>query len=103
MIKRCFRAGPLARGAWKENIMNMRIGLIALPFLCLAGVASADGRESAGVTAGQTEKAAPARAQVRARMAGPRAKYLPRGDLRYCLDRKTEAAIIRCAETGRKR
>jgi hypothetical protein len=81
--------------------MNMKIGLIALPFLCLAGMASADGMESAGATAGQMEKAAaPARPQVRARM-GHRAKRLPHGDLRYCLDLKTQEEIIRCAETGR--
>jgi hypothetical protein len=29
-------------------------------------------------------------------------RHLPKGDLRQCLDEKTDAAIIRCAETKKK-
>lgn len=83
----------------------MKIQFIALPLLLAAGVAMADGvdRETgaAYAQAGGPDKAQP---QVQARrIARQKAKRLPKGDLRYCLDLRTNAEIIRCAETGRKR
>jgi hypothetical protein len=77
-----------------------RIGFIALPLLAV-GVALADGMEE-GKAAGQPEAAA-ATQPAQDRMAGPAAKSLPGGDLRHCLDKQTNAAIIRCSETPRKK
>jgi len=76
----------------------MKIGLIALPFLCALGVAMADGVEREAA-AGQTESAA---APARERMVRPGAKRMPTGDLRHCLDLQTNEAIIRCSEKRRK-
>jgi hypothetical protein len=45
------------------------------------------------------EQAAPAKP---ARMQRHKAKRLPRGDLRHCLELEDGKAIIRCSETGRK-
>ncbi|MDT3706559.1 MAG: hypothetical protein ROZ09_06995 [Thiobacillus sp.] len=39
----------------------------------------------------------------KARMGTRGPKTLPRGDVRHCLDLKSRAQIIRCAETGRKK
>lgn len=77
------------------------IGFIALPLVCAVGVALADDMGE-GKAAGQTE-AAPATQAAPERMAGPAAKRLPGGDIRHCLDKQTNAAIIRCSETLRKR
>lgn len=80
----------------------MKIGLIALPFLCALGVAMADGVEREAA-AGQTgSAAAPDRAPARERMVRPKAKRMPTGDLRHCLELQTIEAIIRCSETRRK-
>jgi hypothetical protein len=80
----------------------MKTWLIALPLVCLFSAAVADEvqKDQAGT-------------QARARASAPKARYgmhkamtnrrLPRGDLRDCLEQKTNEAIIRCSETGRKR
>ena len=78
-----------------------RIGFIALPLVCAVGVALADD-VGEGKAAGQTEAAA-ATGPAQDRMAGPAAKRLPGGDIRHCLDRRSNAAIIRCSETARKK
>ena len=78
-----------------------KIAIMVLPLLCAAGLAMADGMDKAD-TAAQQEAAAPAKAAVHHRMARHAKKRLPRGDIRHCLDLKTDAAIIRCSETGRK-
>jgi hypothetical protein len=84
----------------------MKIQFIALPLLLAAAAAMADGvdreTEAAYSEAGGPDKAQIAQAQER-RMARQKVKRLPRGDLRYCLNLRTNAEIIRCAETGRKR
>jgi hypothetical protein len=69
--------------------------LMILPLLVALNLARADGMPDAVPAASASEKA-PARERVRAH------KPLPRGDIRHCLDRKTNEAIIRCAETRRK-
>jgi len=80
----------------------MKIGFMMLPFLCVVGVAMADGVEQEAA-AGQMETAvAPKPAQPRDRMVRHKAKRLPSGDLRHCLDLQTNEAIIRCSETRRK-
>lgn len=78
-----------------------RIGFIALPLVCAVGVALADD-VGEGKAAAQTEAAA-ATQPAPDRMAGHTGKRLPSGDLRHCLDQKTNAAIIRCSERPRKK
>jgi hypothetical protein len=103
MIKNAFPVAP--SGPWRieEIIMKMKTCLIALPLVWVTGAATADGMESAGAAAQMETAAAAERAPARHRMVRHRVKRLPGGDLRYCLDRPTNEAIIRCAETGRRR
>jgi hypothetical protein len=68
----------------------MRTWFISLPLVCVVGIAMAEGVEKGG-TEDQTAAAA-----AQTKLAKP--KHPPRGDLRYCLDLKTNEAIIRCAE-----
>lgn len=77
------------------------IGFIALPLVCAVGVALADDVGD-GKAAAQTEAAA-ATQPAPDRIAGHAGKRLPGGDLRHCLDKRTNAAIIRCAETPRRK
>jgi hypothetical protein len=71
----------------------MKTWFISLPLMGMVGVAMAEGVEMDG-TANQTVAA-------QKQMAKP--KHPPRGDLRYCLDLKTNEAIIRCAEKKPKK
>ena len=80
-----------------------KIGIFALPLLCAAGVAMADGMETEGTAAPMDTAAVPANAPAHHRMPGYGAKRLPRGDIRYCLDMKTDAEIIRCSESPRRK
>jgi hypothetical protein len=84
--------------------MKTRTWLTMLALLCASGGAAADGMDTAG-TAVQPAGAGPAmeQAPVRARVRAHTPKRLPGGDIRYCLDLTSNAAIIRCAEIGRKR
>ena len=81
--------------------MKTKTGLILLPLLCAANVAMANGAGKDGAAGPATAAVAPAKTQ--ARMQTHRPRHLPQGDLRRCLDRKSNAAIIRCAETQRKK
>jgi hypothetical protein len=76
---------------------------ITLSLLCAAGIALADDKAQAPAVqpeaAAVTEKAAPAKPKHH-RAAG-KAKRLPRGDLRRCLELKDNMAIIQCAENRR--
>ena len=105
----------------------MKTWLITLPLLCAAGVAMAQGAEKEGaadrpaavaapaepaaaapVQASATPEAkapvkAPAKARPKHRTGKRVHKTLPTGDMRYCLDRKSDAEIIRCSETRRKK
>lgn len=80
----------------------MKIGLMVLPFLCVASVAMAAGEDEKPVRSlpGAT---APGMAPTHYRMVNGKKKPLPGGDLRSCLDMKTDAEIIRCSETRRKK
>jgi hypothetical protein len=80
-----------------------KIGLIMLPLVCAVGVAMADGMEPEGTADQTATMASPGMAPAHHPMARNGAKRLPHGDLRYCLDLKTRAAIIRCSETRRIR
>lgn len=80
----------------------MKTWFIILPLLCAAGFAQADGMPSE--TAAPEAQAAPAKMQVPKHRAHKyKARRLPHGDLRYCLDLGSNAEIIRCAETPIKR
>ncbi|KVW94979.1 hypothetical protein [Thiobacillus denitrificans] len=79
----------------------MKIKFLALPLLCVAGVAMADGVDREAESA-QTV-AAQERVQDREQMHARKTTRLPQGDLRHCLDLQTNDAIIRCSETRRKR
>src|SRR5512139_1766305 len=46
---------------------------------------------------------APAKAKSKTRIGKHSPKSLPKGDMRHCLDLKTQAEIIRCSETQRKK
>jgi hypothetical protein len=103
----------------------MKSWIITLPFLCATGVAMAQGFEMDG-DAGRPRTApaepvvvpaeiatpdeaavapaakAPAKAKSKSRAKrGP--KTLPTGDIRHCLDLKTDAQIIRCSEDRRRK
>ena len=87
--------------------MKMKIGLMLLPLLCAAGVAMGQGAEP-GAAAAPDAAQAPDRNQVQPRTdvrdSHDRYRGKPRQgrDMRRCLKLKTNAAIIRCAEPGRK-
>jgi hypothetical protein len=78
----------------------MKNWLIALPLLFALCLAKAD------VPPPPSEPANTAATPTKAMYTKSdkhRVRHLPRGDLRYCLKLKDNEAIIRCAETGRKR
>lgn len=80
----------------------MKIGMMALPLMCLAGVALAAG-ENEPATAPVPSGAAPGMEPAHYRMVNNKKKTLPSGDLRQCLELKTGKEIIRCSETRRKK
>lgn len=81
----------------------MRVCLIVLPAVFAASVTLADEVPS-GPDPGDAESAAAGVAtQAKQRAHTRRAKRLPHGDLRYCLELKSNEEIIRCAETPRRR
>ena len=77
----------------------MNIRLMALPLLCVVGVATAEG-VGKDVMGGEGEPAA-VQEQVREKATAGKMKRQG-GDMRHCLNKKTDKAIIRCAEPGRK-
>lgn len=79
--------------------MKTKIGLMILPLLVAAGGAIAQD----GAQQGAAEPAvAQEQAQVQARAEKRKDVRRQGADMRRCLDLKSNAAIIRCAETGRK-
>lgn len=81
----------------------MKIGLMVLPFVCVAGVAMADSMEKEGTADQMATAAAADKAPAHYRMAKRGPKRLPGGDIRHCLDLQTSVEIIRCSETRRKK
>ena len=86
----------------------MKTWIFTLPLLCAVNFALAADMGAASVADKMESAAAPVKAVHHHRMHRRtvrkfRAVNLPRGDLRYCLDRKTNKAIIRCSEKRRKR
>ena len=87
--------------------MKMKIGLMLLPLLCAAGVAMGQGAEpgaAAAPDAAQAPDRNPVQTRTDVRDSHDRYSGKPRQgrDMRRCLKLKTNAAIIRCAEPGRK-
>lgn len=79
----------------------MKIGHLAWPLLWIAGMAMAQANNPEAAPApAAVQEPAPQRVVVRT-STRPQRETGP--DLRRCLDLKTQAAIIRCAETGRRR
>ena len=94
-----------ASGAfWRIYIQGdrMKIGLLMLPFVCVASVAMAAG-ETGPVVTPKPSVAAPSDSPAHNRVANSKKKVLPSGDLRQCLELKTSKEIIRCSETRRKK
>ena len=87
--------------------MKMKIGLVLLPLLCVAGVAMGQDAEP-GAAAVPDAAQAPDRNPIQPRtdVRDSHDRYSGRlrqgRDMRRCLKLKTNAAIIRCAEPGRK-
>jgi hypothetical protein len=87
--------------------MKMKIRLMLLPLLCAAGVAMAQGAEP-GAAAAPDATQAPDSNQVQPGTHARDGHHRHMGkrrqgrDMRRCLKLKTNAAIIRCAEPGRK-
>jgi hypothetical protein len=82
--------------------MKTKIGLMILPLLVAAGgaIAQEGGQQGAGGAAEPAAAQEPDQVQERA---GTRKEVRRQGaDMRRCLDQKTNAAVIRCAEPGRK-
>lgn len=87
--------------------MKMKTGLLMVPLLCAAGVAMGQGAEpgaAAAPDAAQSPDRNPIQPRTDVRDSHDRYRgELRQGrDMRRCLKLKTNAAIIRCAEPGRK-
>ena len=93
----------------------MKMWLIMLPLLCMSGVAMAQdaGPAEAAPAQVQTREQVQERAkeqdqdqakgQAKDQKAKSKVKRRQGADMRHCLDKKDNKAIIRCAEPGRKR
>ncbi|MGE5320658.1 MAG: hypothetical protein ACM3KD_10800 [Hyphomicrobiaceae bacterium] len=86
--------------------MKLKTCLITLPFLCLAGGAMAQGTTPDAASAPAAAAVSPAKAEATAaapaKAAKPKVRRRQGGDIRSCLGKKDNRAIIRCAEQGRK-
>ena len=83
--------------------MKTKIGLMLLPLLCVTGAAMAqDAAPPEAAPAPAEAVAAPVTAQAPAQLAPSKPVQRQGRDMRRCLKLKTNEAIIRCAEPGRK-
>lgn len=82
--------------------MKTKIGLMTLPLLCVANLALAQDAMPAAAAAPADTAEAPATVQAPAQMAPSKPMRRQGRDMRRCLKLKTNEAIIRCAEPGRK-
>lgn len=82
----------------------MKIGLISLSLLCATSLAMAQGVEqkAAEPATTQTEEQTQAQSQMK-EQATRKARPSQGGDIRQCLDRKTNKEIHRCAEKQRRK
>jgi hypothetical protein len=88
----------------QEGIMKTTTGWMILPLLCAASVAMAQegGQQDAAGTPEPVAAQAPAPVQVQEQATVRQTVRRQGADMRRCLQLKTHAAIIRCAEPGRK-
>ena len=101
----CAAGVAMAQGAEKEGAADQPAA-VAAPAEPAAAPAQAEATPEAKAPVKAPAKAtAPAKPKPkpRHRMSKRASKPLPTGDMRYCLDRKTDAEIIRCSETRRKK
>jgi len=82
--------------------MKTKIGWMTLPLLCAANLALAQEPAPTAAAAPADTAEAPAMAQAPAQMAPSKPMRRQGRDMRRCLKLKTNEAIIRCAEPGRK-
>ncbi|QLQ02220.1 MAG: hypothetical protein HZY77_04560 [Thiobacillus sp.] len=82
--------------------MKTKIGWMTLPLLCVANLALAQEAVPTNAAAPAGTAEAPAMAQAPAQMAPSKPMRRQGRDMRRCLKLKTNEAIIRCAESGRK-
>ncbi|MES2370259.1 MAG: hypothetical protein V4554_12355 [Pseudomonadota bacterium] len=82
--------------------MKTKIGLMTLPLLCAANLVLAQEPAPAAAAAPADIAEAPTTAQTPAQMAPSKPMRRQGRDMRRCLKLKTNEAIIRCAEPGRK-
>jgi hypothetical protein len=87
--------------------MKTKTWLVALPILCMAGVAMAQSAaqdEAQVQSEAQAREEAQVREEVQVQEQKPTASTRKRqgADMRHCLDKKDPKEISRCAEPGRK-
>ncbi len=75
---------------------TLKLAMCAI--FCAAGFVHAEEMAAGEGEASSDKMSKPVRHQAPASI-----KRLPKGDLRYCLEMKTNEDIIRCAETRRKK
>lgn len=83
----------------------MKIGLISLSLLCVTNFAMAQGveqQQAAEQATTQTQEQTQTQSQVK-EQATRKARPRQGGDIRQCLDRKTNKEIHRCADKQRKK
>jgi hypothetical protein len=86
--------------------MKMKVGLMLLPLLCAAGAAMGQDTEPGAAASPGAAQSPDMQGQRQGEVRDSHDRYRgkPRQgrDMRRCLNLKTDAAIIRCAEPGRK-
>lgn len=86
--------------------MKMKTGLMMLPLLCTAGLVSAQGADPDAAAAPGAVQTPDMQGQRQGEVRDSHDRYAGKRrqgrDMRRCLNLKTDAAIIRCAEPGRK-
>lgn len=80
--------------------MQVKTWFIVLPLLCLAGAATAQSVSPAPATAAPADGSQAAGVPP-TKAAKPQTRQRQGGDIRGCLDKKNDKAVIRCAEQGR--
>ena len=113
----CAAGVAMAQGAEKEGAADQPAAVAAPAERAAAQAAPAEPAAAPAQAEVTPEAKAPMKATApakattpakpkpkpRHRMGKRASKPLPTGDMRYCLDRKSDAEIIRCSETRRKK
>jgi len=87
----------------QERVMKTKIGLMILPLLVAAsGAIAQEGAQQGAAEPAAAQEQDQVQAQVQERAETRKEVRRQGADMRRCLDLKTNAAVIRCAEPGRK-